>query len=94
MTAEPSCEISVRVIPKSSKNKMELQADGTLRIWVNAPPVDGEANDAVRRLVAKSLGIAQSRVVILRGEHGRSKQVQITGFNLEKALETMFRGKN
>ena len=48
-------------------------------IRVTAPPVDGRANDAVCRLVAKAAGIAPSRVSILKGQMARDKVVRVDG---------------
>ncbi len=48
-------------------------------IRVTAPPVDGKANDALCRLVAKKAGVAPSRVTIARGQTARDKLLQIEG---------------
>lgn len=54
--------------------------DGALRVKVRAPPVEGAANEAVRRLLAKEvLGIAPSRVVLARGESSRDKEFEVRG---------------
>jgi uncharacterized protein (TIGR00251 family) len=54
-----------------------------IAIRVTAPPVDGKANEALIRLVADRLGIARSRVRIIRGDTGRDKLLEIEG--LEEA---------
>ena len=46
---------------------------------VTAPPLDGRANDAVRRLLARVLGVRASNVTILRGERTREKVRAIDG---------------
>ena len=46
---------------------------------VNAPPVDGRANDALCRLIAARAGVAPSRVSILRGAKARDKVVRVQG---------------
>ena len=53
--------------------------DGVLHVRVTAPPVDGAANKAMRKLIAKQAGVAPSRVQIARGETGRRKLVAIEG---------------
>lgn len=93
MKREPGCEIAVRVTPKSSQNKMEVQADGMVRVWVNAPPVDGAANDAVRRMVAKTVGVPQSAVDVIKGLQGRDKTLFIRGLKREDVLERISRGR-
>ncbi|MCX8123381.1 MAG: DUF167 domain-containing protein [Spirochaetes bacterium] len=72
--------ISVKVIPKSSKNSVQFE-DGILRVHLNAPPVDGKANKALIQLLAHVLGVPKSSVEIIRGEKGRNKQIKIKGLN-------------
>lgn len=81
MDKENYCLIEVRVNPRSTREKMEVCADGTLKVWVNAPPVDGEANLAVCRLLAKQLSLAQSRVTLHKGEKSRNKILHINGLS-------------
>ncbi|ARU42572.1 hypothetical protein CCB80_07895 [Armatimonadetes bacterium Uphvl-Ar1] len=58
---------------------MERQSDGTIRAWVTAPPVEGEANEAVRRLIARTVGVAKNKILLVRGDHGRMKTFRIEG---------------
>ena len=46
---------------------------------MTAPPVDGAANAALRKLLAKSLGVSQSQVEIIRGVRGRNKLLRVHG---------------
>jgi uncharacterized protein YggU (UPF0235/DUF167 family) len=48
---------------------------------VTAPPVDGRANDALRRLIADRAGVAPSRVTVVRGEKSREKVVRVEGLD-------------
>ena len=48
---------------------------------VTAPPVDGRANDALRRLVARRAGVAVSRVTLVRGERSREKVLSVEGID-------------
>jgi uncharacterized protein YggU (UPF0235/DUF167 family) len=48
-------------------------------IRVTAPPVDGKANEALCRLVAKAAGVAPSRVTLVRGHAARDKVLRIEG---------------
>ena len=68
--------ISVRLQPKSSQNRLE-QGGETYKAWVPAPPVDGAANEALIKLVAKHFGVAPGRVRIVRGQTSRTKTVEI-----------------
>ena len=71
--------IAVRVHPRAGRNEIAGERDGVLIVRVTAPPVEGKANDAVRKLLAKQLGIAPSRVSVVRGATGRDKLVEIDG---------------
>jgi uncharacterized protein YggU (UPF0235/DUF167 family) len=50
-------------------------------IRVSAPPIDGRANEAVRRLVAKKAGVAPSKVTVMRGHSQRDKTLLVDGVN-------------
>lgn len=53
--------------------------DGSLRIRVTAPAIEGRANAAVVVLVARWLGVARSRVRVMRGAAGRRKWIEVAG---------------
>jgi hypothetical protein len=69
--AVPGTEIAVRVTPRGGRDTVE--PGEPLRIRVTAPPEDGKANDAVRRLLARALGVAPSRLTLARGATARDK---------------------
>jgi uncharacterized protein (TIGR00251 family) len=70
--ALPGAEIAVRVTPKASRNAVEIDG-GTIRVRVTAPPEDGKANEAVRKLLVKALGVAKTRLTLVRGAASREK---------------------
>ena len=70
--ARPGAEIAVRVTPRASRNAVLLDGD-TIRVLVTVVPEDGKANAAVVKLLAKALGVAKSRLELLRGATGRDK---------------------
>ncbi|MTH64425.1 DUF167 domain-containing protein [Paracoccus shanxieyensis] len=74
--AQPGTEIAVRVTPRASRNAVLADAGG-LRVTVTAVPEDGKANKAVQKLLAKSLGIAPSRLVLIRGATARDKVFRV-----------------
>jgi uncharacterized protein len=55
------------------------EREGAVVIRVTAPPVDGKANDALCRLVAKRAGVAPSRVRVLKGHTARDKLLAVEG---------------
>jgi uncharacterized protein (TIGR00251 family) len=72
-------ELKVRLQPKASETTIVGERDGALVVRVTAPPVDGKANDALRKLIAKRVGVAKSRVAIVRGAGSRDKIVRVEG---------------
>ena len=71
--------LRLRVQPRASREAILGWREDVLRVAVTAPPVEGEANQAVGRLLARVLGLAPSAVSIVRGGHGRDKVVRIAG---------------
>jgi len=71
----------VRVLlqPRAARDAIAGERVGALVVRVTAPPVEGRANDALRRLLAKSAGVAPSRVTIVRGASARDKVVRVEG---------------
>lgn len=69
----------VRVTPRSGRDEVVGWQDGALRVRLRAPPVDGKANEALRRLLAVRLGVALSAVHLVSGETSRTKRMRIEG---------------
>ena len=66
------------MLPRSSQNKIVgTLPDGTLKVKLTAPPVDGEANKKLIELISKEYDVAKSRVRIVKGETSRRKIVEI-----------------
>lgn len=74
--ADAAGRLAVRVTPGARVEALEI-AEGKLLAKVRARPEDGKATAAVIELVAKGLGIAPSRVSLLRGATSREKLLQI-----------------
>lgn len=74
--AVTGAEIALRVTPKAARNAVVLQNDA-IRIYVTTVPEDGKANAAVQALLAKSLGIAKTRLVLVRGATSRDKVFRV-----------------
>ncbi len=80
--------ITVRVIPRSSKNEIaEIQADGTIKIRLTAPPVEGQANKALIEFLADILDVAKSKIEIIAGLSGRDKLVTILDLDSDTVQE-------
>jgi uncharacterized protein YggU (UPF0235/DUF167 family) len=58
---------------------MERQPNGTLRVRLAAPPVDGAANTALLRFLADALDLPRSRLAISSGARSRRKRIVVEG---------------
>ena len=81
-TRDGAIQFAVRVAPRSSRQGVEgivRDADGAklLKVAVNAPPEDGKANKEVLALLAKTMGIAKSRLSLVSGATARKKVVRL-----------------
>jgi uncharacterized protein (TIGR00251 family) len=83
-------ELTVRLTPRGGRDALTgVRADGVILARVSAPPVDGKANAALCRLLAKALGVAPSRVTIVRGQTARDKVVRVDGLDAGDAHERL-----
>lgn len=70
--------ITVRVHPRASRARVAWKGD-VLEVWVTSPPVEGAANQAVLRAVARELGVPVSALSLRSGPRGRIKTVEVRG---------------
>ena len=75
---------SVRVTPRASRDQIAGWEGDLLRVRVTAPPVEGRANDAVLRLLARGLDVPKSRLTLVRGQTQRNKVVAVEGLTEEE----------
>ena len=76
--ATPGTEIAVRVTPKASRSEVKATDEG-LRAYVTVVPEGGKANKEVQKLLAKAIGVAKTRLVLVRGETSRDKVFRVEG---------------
>jgi uncharacterized protein (TIGR00251 family) len=82
MDEEKSSVVKIKVIPRSSKNCLRgVLDDGTFRISLTAPPVDGKANKALIKFLSSKLGISEDFVEIVSGQTSHTKFVKIIGLD-------------
>ena len=81
--------IRVRLQPRASSSRITGEKDGVIQVRVTAPPVDGEANAALEKLVAKKLGIARSKVKVMKGETSREKVLEVDGIGEDAARRAL-----
>jgi len=69
--------LQLKVKPNAFTSALTLHDDGTWLAQIAAPPVDGQANEALIRLVARHFGVRRAQVRIKSGASSRSKRVEI-----------------
>ena len=78
--------LSVRLTPGAASDRIDgwdVDAEGrpVLKVRVRARPIEGEANEALVKLLAKALGVPKSAVVLQRGGQSRTKMVEVAGLS-------------
>jgi uncharacterized protein len=71
----------VQAQPKAKKNAVLGVHDGRLKVAVTQAPEKGKANDAILKLLAKSLGLKRSQLEIVSGETSSKKVLRLTGID-------------
>jgi uncharacterized protein (TIGR00251 family) len=77
-------DLLVRLQPRARRNAILEERDGVLRVSVAAAPVNGQANAALCKLIAKRAGVARGRVSVIRGERSREKVVHVEGLTQDQ----------
>ena len=90
---ELSATFSVRIQPRSAKNGVTRMEDGSLRIRLTAPPVDGAANEALVKFLSDALAVSKSVVEIVSGHTGRQKIIRISGINEADVIRLLNTGE-
>jgi uncharacterized protein (TIGR00251 family) len=80
-SAKPRADITVRVIPRAPRTRVDGTRAGALLIRLAAPPVDGAANAALIAFLADALALPRRNISILSGEKSRDKRVRIEGID-------------
>jgi uncharacterized protein (TIGR00251 family) len=78
-------EIRVRVQPRASREELVGWREDLLVVRLTAPPVEGAANRACQRLLARVLAVAPGRVQLLAGERAREKRFAVAGLTPAEA---------
>ena len=82
-----SINFTVRVVPRASKSEVVGEFDGSLKVKIAAPPVDGAANEEVVKVIAKAFGRPRVDVEILSGHTSRTKRLRVAGGTAKRLLE-------
>lgn len=81
--------IDISVAPKSSRNKISIDGNNNIKIYLTDPPVDGKANAGLISLLSKTLKIPKSSISILHGETSKKKRVSISGFTVSGVMKAL-----
>jgi uncharacterized protein YggU (UPF0235/DUF167 family) len=84
-----AAQIRVRLTPRAAREQIAAGDGGSYLVRVIAPPVDGRANEALCRLIARRAGIAPSRVTLVRGAKSREKVVSVEGIDAATLRERL-----
>jgi uncharacterized protein len=80
---------AVRVQPRASKDEIAGEIAGALKIRLQAPALDGRANEALIEFLAQLLKTPKGAVRILNGERSRVKRLEIRGVTKQQ-IEQLF----
>jgi uncharacterized protein (TIGR00251 family) len=99
MTMGPSAEpVAIWLQPRGSRDQVvglrqgATVGEAAIAIKLQAPPVEGAANAALVRFVAKRLGVPASAVQLLRGHTSRHKQIAVEGWTAAAVREALGAG--
>ncbi len=70
--------IFVEAKPNAKKNQIKVISNNRLKVFVNAPPVDGKANEAIIKYLSEVLNISKSKIKLLKGETNKFKKIEIS----------------
>jgi uncharacterized protein (TIGR00251 family) len=74
--------LRVRVQPRASRTEIAGPYGNAVKVRLAAPPVEGAANEALARFIARHLGVPRSAVSIESGATSRSKIIDVDGIDL------------
>jgi uncharacterized protein (TIGR00251 family) len=77
------------VIPRAGRSGLAGTRDGALLVRLNAPPVEGAANEELIEVLVDALNVPKRAVAIISGERSRTKRVRVTGLAAARARELL-----
>lgn len=84
--------LAIRVTPRARRNEIVgILDDGTIKIRLTSPPVEGKANKALVEFLADVLEVPRSRIEIVAGETGRDKLISILDLDAPTVQERILR---
>ena len=84
--------LAVRVIPRSPRTRVDGLRGDAILIRLNAPPVDGAANEALIAFISEALDVPRRSIAIVSGETSRDKRVRVDGIDADNAIGRLLAG--
>ncbi len=78
--------LSIHATPRAAKNQIQGLHGEALKIRLQAPPVDGKANDTLLEFLAGVLNVPRRQVTLLSGQTSRQKRVSVKGITATQAM--------
>ena len=83
---QPTAILAIRVIPRSPRTRVDGRRGDAILIRLNAPPVDGAANDALVAFLSDVLDVPRRSIAIVSGQTSRDKRVRVDGMDADAAI--------
>jgi hypothetical protein len=90
--AEGGAAIIVLVVPRARKDEVVGMQGDAVKIRLTAPPVEGAANEALVKFLAKQLNVRQNAIEIIAGHSSRQKLVSIVGLSPAEVTQRLLAG--
>jgi len=81
--------VTLHIQPGAKRSAICGMFGSALKVAIQAPPVDGKANTALRTFIAAQLKLPTAAVTLVSGASGRDKRVRIDGITPEQALTAL-----
>lgn len=81
--------IPVQAQPRAGRNRVVGVHGDAIKIQIASPPVDGAANDAIVRYVAKVLDVPRGSITLVQGERSRHKIIEVSGMGVAEVAERL-----
>ena len=84
--------LTLRVVPRAARDEFAGPYGDAVRVRLKAPPVDGKANKALLKFLAKQFGIPTADAQLLSGLTSRTKRVHLAGVTQQQAMHRLLPG--
>ena len=86
--------LAIKAVPGASRDAIAGPLGDRLKVRVAAPPEEGKANEAIRRLIADALSVPTSAVTLVAGPARAEKMVRVAGITASEAIRRLRRMEN